>query len=135
MILTWSRKPASRSASTVACILGIVVVKQGRHGNDIGLVFGGSLDESLRLDVDAEVDHLEPRTLQHHRHQILADVVDVALDRADHDRAGARASLPGQQRLQDSIAPVIAADMSTSGMNISPLLKSWPTTSMPGSKP
>ncbi len=51
--------------------------------------------------VDAEVDHVEPRALHHHGHQVLADVVDVALDRADHHLADARRPGLGEQRAQN----------------------------------
>ena len=59
-------------------------------------------DELVGVDVDAQVDDLEARALQHHAHQILADVVDVALDGADDDRALTLDILGiGQQRAQD----------------------------------
>ena len=51
--------------------------------------------------VDAEVDHLEAGALEHHRDQVLADVVDVALDRADHDLADRLDAGLGEERAQD----------------------------------
>ena len=45
--------------------------------------------------------HLEARALEHHRDEVLADVVDVALDGADHDLADALGSRLGQQRSED----------------------------------
>ena len=51
--------------------------------------------------VDAEVDDLEPGALEHHRHEVLADVVDVALHGADHDLADALGAGLGQQRSKD----------------------------------
>ena len=51
--------------------------------------------------VDAEVDDLEAGALEHHRDEVLADVVDVALDGADHDRADPLRARLGEQRPQD----------------------------------
>ena len=44
-------------------------------------------EELVYVGVDAEVEHLEPGALEHHPDEVLPDVVDVALDRADDDRA------------------------------------------------
>src|SRR5579863_1476846 len=75
--------------------------EQGRHAEDVRLVLLQRRDVFLDRVVDAEVDDLEAGTLEHHRHQVLADVVDVALDGADHDLAdGGHASF-SQQRPQD----------------------------------
>ena len=66
-----------------------------------GLVLVQRGDELLGVGVDAQVDDLEAGALEHHPDQVLADVVDVALDRPDDhlaDRLGARL---GQQRPQD----------------------------------
>src|SRR3546814_10915605 len=51
--------------------------------------------------VDAEVDDFEAGAFHHHRDEVLADVVDVALHGADHH--GAELRRPGlrQQRAQD----------------------------------
>src|SRR5690606_15313605 len=38
-------------------------------------------------DHNAHVDHLEVVALEHNRDDVLADVVDVALHRGDHDTA------------------------------------------------
>ena len=43
----------------------------------------------------------KPGALEHHRHEILADVVDVALDGADHDLADRLDAGFGEQRAQD----------------------------------
>ena len=51
--------------------------------------------------VDADVDHLEARALEHHADQVLADVVDVALDGADHDLADRLDAGIGEERPQD----------------------------------
>ena len=45
--------------------------------------------------------HLEPGAFPHHRDQVLADVVDVALDGADHGDADLRHAGLRQQRAQD----------------------------------
>ena len=58
------------------------------------------LQELLDIGVDAEVDDLEPGAFHHHRHQVLADVVDVALNRPDDnspDRLGAGLRQQGPQ--------------------------------------
>ena len=51
--------------------------------------------------VDADVEDLEAGALEHHRHEVLADVVDVALDRADDDLADRLGAGLGEQRAQD----------------------------------
>ena len=47
-----------------------------------------------------EVDHFEPGAFEHHRGQVLADVVDVALHRADDDLADRLRTGLGEQRAQ-----------------------------------
>ena len=54
--------------------------------------------------VDAEVDHLEARTFHHHADEVLADVVNVALDGADHHLAQARRAGGDEQRAEDEHA-------------------------------
>ncbi len=56
------------------------------------------LEILLDRRVDAEIDHLETGTFQHHRHQVLADVVDVALHGADDDLADACRTGLGKER-------------------------------------
>ncbi len=77
--------------------------------------------------------HLEAGALEHHRHEVLADVVDVALDGADHDLAdplGAPVSASSGRRI--SIPAFIAfAASSTSGTKRMPSRKSIPTMRMP----
>jgi hypothetical protein len=41
----------------------------------------------LRGNIDAEVDDLVAVAAKHHGHEVLADVMEVALDRADDDDA------------------------------------------------
>ena len=47
----------------------------------------GLVEDLLRRDHHAEVDHLVVVALQHHADDVLADVVDVALHRGHHDGA------------------------------------------------
>ena len=58
------------------------------------------IHELVGVTVDAQVDHLEASALQHHCHQILADVVDIALDSADDHCANARHTGFGEERAQ-----------------------------------
>ena len=58
----------------------------------------------LHRVVDADVDHLEAGALHHHRHQVLADVMDVALDGADHHLADGLGPGLRQQGAQDGHA-------------------------------
>ena len=57
--------------------------------------------ELLGVGVDPEVEHLEAGPFEHHSHEVLADVVDVALDGADDHRADRRRTGLGQERAQD----------------------------------
>ena len=50
--------------------------------------------------VHAEIDHLEAGAFHHHRHEVLADVVDVALHRADDHRADRLRAGLGEERTQ-----------------------------------
>ena len=59
------------------------------------------LDHLLRRHVDAQVDDAKARAFQHHPHQILADVVDIALDGQDQVGADGLGALGRQQRAQD----------------------------------
>ncbi len=54
----------------------------------------------LNRIVDADVDHLKAGAFHHHGDQILADIVDVALDRADHHLADRFGTGFRQQRAQ-----------------------------------
>ncbi len=58
--------------------------EQRGHADEVGVVLPRGVHEPRRRDVDAEVDDLDPAALPHHPDQVLADVVEVALDRADH---------------------------------------------------
>ena len=66
--------------------------------------------------IDAEVDDLEARAAQHHDAEVLADVVQVALDRA-HDTL-AIGSMPEAERIGSMCAMpafMARAQASTSG--------------------
>ena len=78
--------------------------EQRRHAEDVRLVLfhGGQI--LLDRVVDAEVDHLEAGTFHHHADEVLADVVDVALDGADHHLALARGTRGDEQRTEDEHA-------------------------------
>ena len=56
------------------------------------------------VGVDAQIDDFEAGALEHHAHQVLADVVDVALDGADHDLADRFGAGLGEQRSQNGHA-------------------------------
>ena len=45
------------------------------------------LNKFLRRDIGPEIVHLDAAALEHYLDEILADIVQVALDRADQDRA------------------------------------------------
>ena len=51
--------------------------------------------------VDADVEHLEAGAFEHHANQVLADVVDIALDRADDHLADRFHARFGKQWAQD----------------------------------
>ena len=71
-----------------------------------GLCFSSAAEVFLDRVVDAQVDDLEARAFEHHRHQVLADVVDVALDRADDDLADRLDAGLGEQGAQDLHPPL-----------------------------
>src|SRR5215470_11013953 len=58
--------------------------EEGGKADDVGLVLAHRVDELLGGDLHTEVDDVEPGALEHDVDEVLADVVDVALDRA-HD--------------------------------------------------
>ena len=96
-----SRRPFSASVSMTTFMYGIVVVSSADMPRMSGLWSFEGGEELVDVGVDAEVDDLEAGALEHHRHQVLADVVDVALDGADHDLADRFGAGLGEQRAQD----------------------------------
>ncbi len=61
--------------------------EEAGEGDDLGLDLDDLVDEGLDRDVDAEVVDLEAVDVEHEDDDVLADVVDVALDGADDDLA------------------------------------------------
>src|SRR3989338_720367 len=78
--------------------------QQGRHAKDIGLFAFQRFQILLDRVVDAKVFDLEASAFHHHADKVLADVVDVAFDGADHHLAHTRSARGDQQRLQDEHA-------------------------------
>src|SRR5882724_6357719 len=66
---------------------------QAGEADDIGILGLGGLDDFRGRHHHAEIDHLEIVTLQHDADDVLADVVDVALDGGEHDLAGGAAAV------------------------------------------
>ena len=128
--------PAFLSSSMTTFMYGIVVVSSARHAQDVGLVLVERGDELLGVGVDAEVDDLEAGALEHHRDEVLADVVDVALDGADDDLADAARRRSPRAAGAGSPCPtfIALAASSTSGTNRMPSRKSMPTMRMPSTR-
>ena len=82
----------------------------------------------------AEVDHLEAGALEHDVDEVLADVVDVALDRAHQELADrSRTPVSASSGRSTSIAPAIARPaISISGTKKSPRSNRAPTSSSEG---
>ena len=68
---------------------------QAGQADDVGALGFRGLDDLGGRHHDAEVDHLEIVTLQDDADDVLADVVDVALDGREHDLAGGLAAVAG----------------------------------------
>ena len=66
-------------------IFGIVVTISDDMATTSASCSCAAATNAADLHVDAEVDDGEPGPVEHERDQALADVVDVALDGADHD--------------------------------------------------
>src|ERR1700722_7670178 len=75
--------------------------QEGGEPDDVGLMLADRGYELLRCYLHAQVDHLEAGPFEHDVHQVLADVVHIALDRAHHDLADGLGASLGQQRPQD----------------------------------
>ena len=78
-----------------------MVVKRAGHAKNVGLFLLDCIDVIFDRVVDAKVDDLEAGPLHHHRHKVLADVVDVALHRSDYHLAHAGRAGFRKQGLQD----------------------------------
>ena len=95
--------------------IGIVVVRKAEKPTTSGCT-ADLLDELLGRDVDAEVDDGEAGALEHDVAEVLADVVDVALDGAHEEGPTRLASVSASSGRRMSSAPCIArAAMSISG--------------------
>ena len=66
-----------------------------------GLCSSSAARNVVGVGVDPEIEDLEAGALEHHRDEVLADVVDVALHGADHDLADRLDAGLGEQRAQD----------------------------------
>ena len=64
--------------------------------DDVGVVLLGGVEDLLRRHHHAEVDDVVVVALQHDADDVLADVVDVALDRRHDDRAVAAPGVLGR---------------------------------------
>lgn len=62
--------------------------QEGRERDDAAVLLLNGLDEPFRRHVHAQVDDLKAAPFEHRGHEDLADVVQVALDGADHDASG-----------------------------------------------
>ena len=58
-----------------------------RQADDVRIVVFDGLYHLFRVAVHAEVDNAKARALDHHLDEVFADIVQVALDRADDRRA------------------------------------------------
>ena len=79
----------------------IVVVEEGRKADKGRSVVPDRIDEPLRRYVSPQIDHLEPPALHHHDDEVLADVVEIALDGADDDLPRRGPARTGEDGLQD----------------------------------
>jgi hypothetical protein len=69
------------------------------------LCFFRGVEDAVGRDHDAQVDDLVVVTLQDHADDVLADVVDVALDGGHQDPAGLFARLAGLLGLHERLQP------------------------------
>ena len=100
MMMTWSRRPAFCSALMFALNIGMVVVRNAEKPTMSGLCSSIAATNFSGRDLDAEVDDLEAGALEHDVDEVLADVVDVALDGAHEELADGLDAGLGEQRPQ-----------------------------------
>ncbi len=60
---------------------------QARQSDDIGLLLDRGFEDFLHRHHDAKIDHVVVVALEHDADDVLADIVDVALDGGEHDLA------------------------------------------------
>ncbi len=58
---------------------------QAREADDVAVLLDGDIEDAIGRHHDAEVDHLVAVAAEHDADDVLADVVDVALDSAEDD--------------------------------------------------
>ena len=102
MTLTRPSSPLSLTRLTTSFMPVMVVVSRADSPTTWAPSASAVVDEALRRHVGAEVDDLEAGALEHDAHQVLADVVQVALDRAD-DHLAQRADLAGDEQRLDEV--------------------------------
>ncbi len=66
----------------------------------------GRVNEDIGCDIVAEIDDLESGAFEHDADEVLADIVQITLDGADHDLAVRRHLSSEEQRLQEVDAGV-----------------------------
>ena len=100
----------------VLLMLGMVVVSNADMPMVLGLCSMTALTNFSGGDVGAEIVDLEAGALEHHGDEVLADVVQVALDGADDNFAGWGGAAAARCGLGMARPPCIArADTSISG--------------------
>ena len=85
--LTFGRRPKSSSASMTVFCPTIVVVSSAETPTISALTSRAFCGEFLERHIDAEIVDLEPAGREHRGDEVLANLVDVALHRAQHDLA------------------------------------------------
>jgi hypothetical protein len=78
---------------------------QARQADDVDLVLFRGVEDAVGRDHDAQVDDLVVVTLQNDADDVLADVVDVALDGRHQDAACLFARLAGLLGLHEGLQP------------------------------
>ena len=66
---------------------------EAREADDVAVLLERGVEDRVRRDHDAQVEHLVPVAAEDDSDDVLADVVDVALHRREHDAGGRRALL------------------------------------------
>ena len=111
----------------------MVVVKKAERATIVPSFSLDGGDELLRRHVHAQVDHLESAAFEHRGDEVLTDVVQVALHRADHYPA---CPLDARGQQQGEISPratfIARAAMSSSGTKYSLHSNRLPTSSIAG---
>ncbi len=64
--------------------------QQSREADGVGMVLPPGLNQRVRRNLDTQIDDVVAVVRKNDLHQILADVMHVALDRGQHDLAARR---------------------------------------------